>query len=124
MISSRGNLRPSRRVRHLSCFAWCALGAIIAIGCAPAAIADSAPDGAAIFKSKCAICHGPDGKGNTPTGRSLHIKDLGSDEVQRMKNAELQKIIEDGKGAMPAYKDKLDQASMDAVIAFIRTLKK
>jgi gamma-glutamyltranspeptidase/glutathione hydrolase len=29
-------------VRHLSCFAWCALGAIIAIGCAPAAIADEA----------------------------------------------------------------------------------
>jgi mono/diheme cytochrome c family protein len=91
---------------------------------APAAIADSAPDGAAIFKSNCAICHGPDGKGSTPAGRSLHLKDLGSDEVQKMKNAELQKIIEDGKGAMPAYKDKLDQGSMDAVIAFIRTLKK
>jgi mono/diheme cytochrome c family protein len=55
---------------------------------------------------------------------NLHLKDLGSDEVQNRKNAELQKIIVDGKGAMPAYKDKLDQASTDAVIAFIRTLKK
>jgi len=91
---------------------------------APVVFADAAPDGAAIFKPNCAVCHGADGKGKTPTGRSLHLKDLGSDEVQSMKNEELQKIIEDGKGTMPAFKGKLDQASIDALIAFIRTLKK
>lgn len=90
---------------------------------APGAVADAAPDGAAIFKSKCAVCHGADGKGKTPTGRSLHLKDLGSDEVQSMKNEEMQKIIEDGKGTMPGFKNTLDQASIDALIAFIRTLK-
>lgn len=86
--------------------------------------ADAAPDGGAIFKSKCAMCHGPDGKGQTAMGKSLKLKDLGSAEVQKMTNAELQKVITDGKGKMPSYKDKLDQASIDAVIAFIRTLKK
>ena len=97
---------------------------LIAILLAPKAIADAAPDGAAIFKSKCAVCHGADGKGKTPTGRSLHLRDLGSDEVQAMKNEELQKIIEDGKKTMPVFKNTLDQASIDALIAFIRTLKK
>jgi mono/diheme cytochrome c family protein len=86
--------------------------------------ADAGPDGAAIYKQKCAMCHGPDGKGQTTMGKSLHLKDLGSEEVQNMKNEDMNKIISDGKGKMPAFKAKLDQASIDAVIAFIRTLKK
>ena len=89
-----------------------------------AARADAGPDGAVIYKQKCAMCHGPDGKGQTPVGKSMHVKDLGSEEVQSMKSEELDKIISDGKGKMPAFKSKLDQASIDAVIAFIRTLKK
>src|SRR6184192_941854 len=97
---------------------------LIAMMLAPATFADAGPDGTAIFKSKCALCHGRDGKGQTPTGKSLHLKDLGSDEVQKMKNDEMQKIIEDGKGSMPAFKSTLDQESIDAVIAFIRKLKK
>jgi mono/diheme cytochrome c family protein len=34
------------------------------------------------------------------------------------------KWIADGKGKMPAYKGKLTPADIDAVVAFIRTLKK
>ncbi|HYS54366.1 MAG TPA: cytochrome c [Thermoanaerobaculia bacterium] len=89
-----------------------------------AALADAGPDGGAIYKTNCAICHGVDGKGQTPVGRSLKVKDLGSAEVQKLSNAEMQKVIADGKGTMPAFKDKLDQARIDALIAFIRTLKK
>lgn len=85
---------------------------------------DAGPDGAALFKQTCSICHGRDGKGQTPTGRSLHLKDLGSEEVQALKDADLNKIISDGKGKMPAYKSTLDQAQIDALIGFIRTLKK
>ncbi|HKB79177.1 MAG TPA: cytochrome c, partial [Thermoanaerobaculia bacterium] len=86
--------------------------------------ADTGVDGAAVYKAKCAMCHGPDGKGQTAMGKSLKLRDLGSAEVQKLTDAELNKIITDGKGKMPAYKSKLDQASIDAVIAFIRTLKK
>lgn len=86
--------------------------------------ADAGPDGAAIYKSKCAACHGVDGKGQTAMGKNMKLKDLGSAEVQKLTNAELDKIIADGKEKMPAYKGKLDQASIDAVIAHIRTFKK
>ena len=86
--------------------------------------ADAGPDGAAIYKSKCALCHGPDGAGQTPTGKSMKVKDLRSAEVQNMTDADLNKVIADGKGKMPAYKSNLDQASIDALISFIRTLKK
>ena len=100
------------------------VSAVVAIAIGVPAFAGGGPDGAAIYKAKCAMCHGPDGKGQTPVGKSMHARDLGSDEVQKMTNAELNKIISDGKGKMPAYKSKLDQASIDAVIEFIRTLKK
>lgn len=96
----------------------------VALLLAPAAVADAGPDGAAIFKSKCGLCHGPDGKGQTPLGKSMKLKDLGSAEVQKQSDAELQKIIVDGKGKMPAFKSALDQAQIDALIGFIRSLKK
>lgn len=98
-----------------------ALGILIA---APSAIASGGPDGAAIFKSKCAMCHGPDGAGQTTMGKNLKLRDLRSADVQKQTDAELVKWISDGKGKMPAYKGKLTPADINAVVAFIRTLKK
>jgi len=37
-----------------------------------------------------------------------------------MTNEEMQKVIVDGKEKMPGFKSSMDQASLDAVIAFIR----
>ncbi|PYQ31770.1 MAG: cytochrome C [Acidobacteria bacterium] len=82
------------------------------------------PDGAAIFKSKCAMCHGPDGAGQTTMGKNLKLRDLRSADVQKQTDAELTKIISDGKGKMPAYKGKLTDAEIKALVAFIRTFKK
>src|SRR5437773_587501 len=45
-------------------------------------------DGAAIYKTKCNACHGPDGSGQTPVGKSLKLGDLRSPEVQKMTDAE------------------------------------
>jgi mono/diheme cytochrome c family protein len=92
---------------------------------APAAFAGGGgPDGAAIYKAKCAMCHGPDGAGQTTMGKNLKLRDLRSADVQKQTDAELVKWITDGKGKMPAYKGKLTPADIDAVVAFIRTLKK
>ena len=78
-------------------------------------------DGAATYKTKCAPCHGPDGSGKTPVGKSLKVRDLRSPEVQKLSDAEITKVVMDGKGKMPA--SKLAAADVKAVIAFIRTLK-
>ena len=86
---------------------------------APAGGADA--DAAATYKGKCAMCHGADGKGQTTMGKNMHLKDLGSEEVQKMKSEDLEKIISDGKGKMPKYKDKLTEAEIDALVTFIRT---
>lgn len=92
---------------------------------APSAFAGGGgSDGAAIYKAKCAMCHGADGAGQTPMGKNMKLRDLRSAEVQKQTDAELVKWIADGKGKMPAYKGKLTPADIDALVAFIRTLKK
>lgn len=91
---------------------------------APGAIAAGGPDGAAIFKSKCAMCHGPDGAGQTTMGKNMKLKDLRSAEVQKQTDAQLRTMISDGKGKMPAYKAKLSAAEIDALVGFIRSIKK
>jgi len=87
-------------------------------------LADATPDGGAIFKSKCAMCHGPDGSGQTAMGRSLKLRDLGSADVQRQTDAQLIAIVADGKEKMPAYKGKLSPDEISQLVAHIRTLRK
>ena len=90
---------------------------------AAAALADAGPDAAAIYKAKCAMCHGPDGAGQTTMGKSMKLRDLGSADVQKQTDAELTKWIADGKGKMPAYKSKLSAAEIGALVDLIRTFK-
>ena len=95
--------------------------AIIATMLAPMAL--FAADGAAVYKAKCASCHGPDGKGETAIGKSMKLRGLGSADVQKITDADLTKVISDGKGKMPAYKGKLSADEIKALVTYIRTLK-
>lgn len=82
----------------------------------------SAEDGAALFRAKCAMCHGPDGAGATAMGKKLGLKPLGSSEVQKKTDAELTAVITSGKGKMPAFGEKLTADQVKALVAHIRTL--
>lgn len=82
-----------------------------------------APDGAALYKSKCTACHGPDGSGQTTMGKNLKLRDLRSAEVQKQTDIELTKIISGGKGKMPPYGKQLSTPDVEAIIGFIRTIK-
>jgi len=79
---------------------------------------------AADYKTNCALCHGPDGSGKTPTGKALKVKDLGSPEVQALTDAQLSTVIANGKGKMPPFKAKLNEARIAGLVTFIRTLKR
>jgi cytochrome c6 len=79
--------------------------------------------GAATYKTKCAVCHGPDGKGDTSIGKTNKIRDLGSADVQKQSDAELTTTIADGKGKMPAYGKSLKPDQVKELVAFIRSLK-
>ena len=81
-------------------------------------------EGATLFKSKCAACHGADGTGNTPVAKAMHIPDLTSAAIQKLTDAELTAAITNGKGSMPAYKDKLSADQIKGTVGYIRELAK
>jgi cytochrome c6 len=95
------------------------IAAVVSIGLPAAAFAD----GAALYKARCAACHGADGSGNTTAGKSLKVVSFASSEVQKATDAELTKIISDGKGKMPAYGKKMTPAEIESLVAVIRTMK-
>jgi cytochrome c6 len=86
--------------------------------------ARAADDAAALYKTKCAACHGADGSGNTAMGKAFKLRDLGSSEVQAQTDAQLVAITSDGKNKMPAYKGKLTDEQIKGIVGYIRTLKK
>lgn len=111
------------RVRnYLFAIAVCAVSGILLASC-PQARGASSP-GATTFKSKCELCHGGDGAGNTTLGKQLQAANLRSKEVQKKTNAELHKAIHDGNGNMPPFADQLNDTEIDQVIKYVRTLGK
>jgi len=70
-----------------------------------------------LYKAKCAMCHGADGK-------KAAGHDFTSADVQKKSDADLTAVIADGKAPkMPKYGDKLKPEEIKGLVAYIRTLK-
>ena len=93
--------------------------ALLALGAAGAYAQD---DAAALYKSKCQVCHGADGKGSA-AGLKLGVKDFHSPEVAKQSDDELFKATKEGKGKMPKYDGKLTDDQIKSLVKYIRTLK-
>lgn len=89
---------------------------IVALPCA-------ADDAKATFASKCTPCHGADGSGNTPMGKKVGAKALGSADVQKRTDADLTKVITAGSGKMPSFK-QLTPDQVAGLVKFIRGFAK
>jgi cytochrome c6 len=113
-MNGRSTLITRRAIEMVAlaalCLATCPLGAQEA--------------GAALYKTKCAACHGADGKGETTVGKMNKIRDLGSAEVQQQSDSDLSTIISGGKGKMPAYGKSLKPDQVTELVAFVRSLAK
>jgi cytochrome c6 len=81
-------------------------------------------DAAQQFKQKCAMCHGADGKTPSIIGRNLGSPDLSSDKVQKMSDKDLHEIISHGKDKMPAYEKAFGEKNIDAMVKYVRAIKK
>jgi mono/diheme cytochrome c family protein len=79
-------------------------------------------DAGALWSQHCASCHGKDGSGNTMMGKKLALKDYTKE--QSFSDAEAANVIKNGKGKMKGYKDKLSDADVKALVAYVRSLKK
>jgi cytochrome c6 len=80
-------------------------------------------DPAALYKTKCQVCHGADGKGDTPAGQKVGAKDFHSPEVAKMSDAELIEAVKKGKGKMQGYESKLTEDQIKSLVKYIRSLK-
>jgi len=77
----------------------------------------------ALYKSKCAACHGADGTGSA-TGKKMGAHDFTTADVQGMSDADLATIITNGKNKMPKYGASLKPEDIKGLVAYIRTFKK
>lgn len=79
----------------------------------------AADDGAAIYKGKCAACHGADAAGKP----AAKIPSLIDDKVKKESDDDLSKSIT-GTAKHPAGVKGLPADDVKAVVAYIRTLQK
>lgn len=102
------------------------MGLVTLLACGLIAVCSSsavAQDAAATYKAKCAMCHGPDGKGSA-MGVKMGARDFTSADVQGQTDTQLTAIITKGKGKMPAYDGKLKDTEIKDLVAYIRGLAK
>ena len=83
----------------------------------------SAVDARATFNARCAICHGRDGRGKTARGRRTHARDLTDASWQNdVSDERLFNSINNGRNKMPAFKKKLSENDIDALVNFVRSV--
>jgi mono/diheme cytochrome c family protein len=84
--------------------------------------------GKAIYEKHCMVCHGPQGKGDGPTGRLLKppAADFTSAISKKKSEADLLQTVENGRPgtAMVPWKTQLSQPELNDVIGYVMTLRK
>jgi cytochrome c6 len=99
---------------------------LLAVGllavCAESSKAQSATE--SLYKAKCAMCHGPDGKGETPAGKAMKARSFAAPEVVKMSDEELETVITKGKNKMPPFDGKLKKEQIEDLVSYIRALAK
>ena len=103
-----------------------ALILLLAIG-TPVLLAQKgdAAAGKAVYDKRCATCHGAAGEGKEAIAKMFKVEmhALASKEVQALSDADLRKVVGEGKGKMVAVKG-LSGKEMANLIAYVRSLKK
>ena len=79
----------------------------------------AADDGATIYKSKCAACHGADAAGKP----AAKIPSLVSDDIKKLSDDDLAKAITE-KPKHPGNIKSLTPDQSKAVVTYLRTLQK
>ena len=83
--------------------------------------------GEKIYKQRCVLCHGPEGKGDGPGAAALNPKPRNHTDGSYMKtqtDEQLLHSIREGKGQMPAWGKILSEQEMHSVLAYVRSLAK
>ncbi|MGA2754080.1 MAG: cytochrome c [Terracidiphilus sp.] len=81
-----------------------------------------AEDGAAIYKSKCAMCHGPAGTPSAGIAKMMGIKPVSDPSMKTLTESQIVSVVKNGKGKMKPITGLTDP-QVSAVAAYFKTLK-
>jgi len=113
---------PAERIVSIMCVTTL-LSVASAVLIAPAFGADLV-QGKKIYTDKCLKCHGEKGKGDGPRAYDLSKKPADYTDKEKMSkftDADLKKVVKEGKKPMPAFGKKLSDEDIAGVVAYIRT---
>jgi mono/diheme cytochrome c family protein len=80
---------------------------------------------AVTYAKNCATCHGKDGRSKTVKGKLKHARDLTNAAWQAEATDErIYNAIANGKGKMPAFKQKLTGEQIESLVSYVRGLKR
>lgn len=101
--------------------------ALLALGVAGFWLSVRAESGEPVYLKHCAMCHGKDGKAQSPIARKLGVKDLAESKAT---DKEIETSIAEGrkddKGnlKMPAFKDKMTAEEAKSLIPLVKAFRK
>jgi len=117
-------MRVLKALPQLLLLTWC-MGVPLTAMAVSATLGDPEA-GKLIYEQRCAVCHGPQGRGDGPEAPFLSPRpgSLVSAGTSVKSDADLLAVIANGKPrtAMPAWKDLLTDEQRRDVLAYIRTL--
>ena len=101
------------------------VGAMLAVAVFSVALASYAQSGGdAVYKTKCASCHGVNGVPSPAMAKAMQVKPVTGPGVKSKSEAQMIELTKNGVGKMPAYKGKMSDAEIKASVAYFRSLAK
>jgi len=80
--------------------------------------------GKKVYAAKCASCHGADGKGNAKMAGMLKVDIPDLSGSKGKSDAELLKLLAEGKKPMPSFAKALSKDEMESVLSYTKALVK
>ena len=87
--------------------------------------AEQAMDPKKLYSKNCAACHKESGEGGKVEidGKKINPDNLTSDKIKKFPDEKIARYIREGveDEGMPAFKDKLTEEQISAIVAYVRT---
>ncbi len=83
-----------------------------------AAQSEQAPDGKALYATYCLSCHGANGRND----RSGALSAMRLDHANTLPEVDWYALVQNGRGAMPAFKGRLGAGQMTVLRAYVRQM--